>query len=93
MKLTHFSHWGAAPGPFLFWFFCGEAEKKPKQKHYSGVCNPQSPALQSGKPLSFMRMGRRPLATPRYNAVHDVSWCYRFKSLLAKNPVWHLYAE
>ena len=24
------------------------------------VCNPQSPALQSGKPLSFMRMGLAP---------------------------------
>jgi hypothetical protein len=41
----------------LFWFFCGFAAKKPKHKHFSGVCNPQSPALQSGKPLSLMRMG------------------------------------
>jgi hypothetical protein len=48
---------GAAPGPFLFWFFCGYAAKKPEQTHFSGVCNPQSPAWQSGKPLSFMRMG------------------------------------
>jgi hypothetical protein len=29
MKLTRISHWGAAPNPFLFWFFCGEAAKKP----------------------------------------------------------------
>jgi hypothetical protein len=57
MKLTRISHWGAAPNPFLFWFFCGEAAKKPKHKHFSGVCNPQTPALQSGKPLNFMRMG------------------------------------
>jgi hypothetical protein len=42
--------------------FCPYA-KKPKQKHFSGVCNPQSPALQSGKPLSFMRMGRKDSAS------------------------------
>jgi hypothetical protein len=57
MKLTRISHWGAAPNPFVFWFFCGEAAKKPKHKHFSGVCNPQSPALQSGTLLSLMRMG------------------------------------
>jgi hypothetical protein len=57
MKLTRISHWGVAPNPFLFWFFCGFAAKKPEQKHFSGVCNPQSPALQSGLPLNLMRMG------------------------------------
>jgi len=41
IKLTLISHWGAAP----------------KHKHVSGVCNPQFPALQSGKPLNLMRMG------------------------------------
>ena len=59
MKLTLISHWGAAPGPLLFWFFCGVATKKPEQKHFSGGCNPQSPALPSGRPLNFMRMGFR----------------------------------
>jgi hypothetical protein len=53
----------------LFWFFCGEAAKKPKQKHFSGVCNPQSPALQSGKPLNFMRMGTRFPHTPHSGGV------------------------
>jgi hypothetical protein len=41
----------------LFSFFCGFAAKKRKHKHFSGVCNPQSPALQSGKPLNLMRIG------------------------------------
>jgi hypothetical protein len=46
--------------------FCGFAAKKPKQKHFSGVCNPQSPALQSGKPLNFMRMGGSPANSHAY---------------------------
>jgi hypothetical protein len=67
-EVKRFFSFGAQPqAPFVFWFFCGEAAKKPEHKHFSGVYNPQSPALQSGKPLSFMRMGCEglyPLALP-----------------------------
>jgi hypothetical protein len=57
IKLTLISHWGAPRTSFLLCFCAGSAPKKTKQKHFSGVCNPQSPAFQSGKPLNLMRMG------------------------------------
>jgi hypothetical protein len=43
MKLTLFFLWGAAPTTFLFWFFCGESAKKPKQKHFLGFATPNTP--------------------------------------------------
>jgi hypothetical protein len=37
--------------PILYATFA-HTEKNQNKKHFSGVCNPQSPALPSGKPLS-----------------------------------------
>jgi hypothetical protein len=56
-------------------FFCGYAAKKPKQKHFSGVCKPESPALQSGKTLSFMRMGFATPNPPLCKAVNRLTSC------------------
>jgi hypothetical protein len=43
MKLTRISHWGAAPTPFLFWFFCGEAAKKHNKNVSFGGLQPPIP--------------------------------------------------
>jgi hypothetical protein len=39
---------------FVFWFFCGEAAKKPEHKGGLGL------RPKGKKPLSFMRMGYSP---------------------------------
>jgi hypothetical protein len=42
---------------FVFFFFRGEAAKKEEKRIFWGDCIPQTPALQSGKPLKLTHMG------------------------------------
>jgi hypothetical protein len=69
---------GRSPRPVFFFFFRGFAAKKEEKRIFFGDCIPQTPALQSGKPLKLTPMGRSPLTltwvkpvedTPRYFAV------------------------
>jgi hypothetical protein len=54
--------WGGSPRPVFFFFFRGEAAKKEEKRIFLGDAIPQTPALQSGKPLKLTHMGLRPLA-------------------------------
>jgi hypothetical protein len=48
---------GGSPRPGFFFFFRGEAAKKEEKRIFLGDCIPQTPALQSGKPLKLTHMG------------------------------------
>jgi hypothetical protein len=47
---------------FSFFFFRGFAAKKEEKRIFLGDCIPQTPALQSGKPLKLTHMGAIPTA-------------------------------
>jgi hypothetical protein len=53
---------GGSPRPVFFFFFRGFAAKKEEKRIFWGDCIPQTPALQSGKPLKLTHM---PQAPPR----------------------------
>jgi hypothetical protein len=48
---------GGSPRPVFFFFFRGFAAKKEEKRIFWGDCIPQTPALQSGKPLKLTHMG------------------------------------
>jgi hypothetical protein len=52
--------WGGSLRPVFFFFFRGFAAKKEEKRIFFGDCIPQTPALQSGKPLKLMHMGILP---------------------------------
>jgi hypothetical protein len=53
--------WGGSPRPVFFFFFRGEAAKKEEKRIFLRDAIPQTPALQSGKPLKLTHM---PQVTP-----------------------------
>jgi hypothetical protein len=54
---------GRSPNPLFVLVFLRIRRKKTKTKAFSGSLQPQSFALQSGKPLILMRMGGGSLVT------------------------------